>query len=142
MGRLSLKEVQERNDVWKDVSIPKFLSFFPRPYKSLALNFSQQCTLSFFSLSLQTISLKALPIALGLTGGAVLFSMLADVEASSDCMQPATNRPEMTGKILSYDASRQVIVLYSGDREVLGGEGCTDFLFLFLRPPIPLLLCC
>uniref|UniRef100_A0A7S4PHL5 Cytochrome c domain-containing protein n=1 Tax=Paramoeba aestuarina TaxID=180227 RepID=A0A7S4PHL5_9EUKA len=48
---------------------------------------------------------QALPVALAVTGGAAALS-LGSVEASgADNIPPPTNRPEMLGKILSYDAA-------------------------------------
>lgn len=48
---------------------------------------------------------KALPIALAVTGGAAALSLAKPVEASADCIHAPSNRPEMVGKLLSYDAS-------------------------------------
>jgi len=48
---------------------------------------------------------KALPVALAVTGGAAALS-LGSIEASGpDCIPAPTNRPEMLGKVLSYDAA-------------------------------------
>jgi len=62
-----------------------------------------------FSSTQQTVSSsfwhKALPVALAVTGGAAALS-LGSVDASgADSIPAPTNRPEMLGKVMSYDAS-------------------------------------
>jgi ubiquinol-cytochrome c reductase cytochrome c1 subunit len=46
-----------------------------------------------------------IPLALGVTGALTLHSLKSDTEASGDCLESPTNRPPMTTKVLSYDAS-------------------------------------
>jgi ubiquinol-cytochrome c reductase cytochrome c1 subunit len=49
---------------------------------------------------------KFVPVGLGLTGAAALVSLAqGSADASEDCLHPPMNRPEMTNKLLSYDAA-------------------------------------
>ena len=82
--------------------------FCEQPLTSPYLS-SQTTTLPLsFSFSLPPSSHQALPVALAVTGGAAALS-LGSVDASgADNIPPPTNRPEMLGKVLSYDAARFV----------------------------------